>query len=128
MPDYGLFFHHQIGSAMVNSLFGPKLLEQSPEFLRDMWTFDKAIPKFWKMLPHFLMPEAYKARDRLIGSIQQWHSHARENFQPSDINLEDGTDPFWGTELIRSRQKKMLGVDKMGHEAMAIVDFGLIWG
>jgi hypothetical protein len=126
MPDYDSFLKEQVGAAFIEGVFGPALLQQSLNFISDMWAFDNAVSMFLTMLPPFLMPRAYKARDRLVRSVKQWQAYAREHFHPSDIDLVDGTDLYWGSEMICNRQKKMLGVDKLDYDAIAVINFGLI--
>ncbi|KAK8116328.1 cytochrome p450 domain-containing protein [Apiospora sp. TS-2023a] len=127
MPGLYSFFQNQLGAAVLEGLYGPSLTEISPQFLDDLWIFDRATPKFAKRFPRFLMPDAYRARERLLASIQRWYLHARAHFRESDIGPDGDADPFWGSELVRSRQKVLLAVDRQDDKALAAADLGLIW-
>lgn len=49
-------------------MFG-SLLTDSPDFNQDLWDYNKRVVQLTKLLPHSLIPRAYKMRDKLIGSI-----------------------------------------------------------
>ncbi|ORY70233.1 cytochrome P450 [Pseudomassariella vexata] len=127
MPDFYAFFQDQLGAAVLEGLYGPTLPVLSPGFLRDLWTFDRATPKFAKLIPRFLIPEAYQARERLLESIRRWYKHAREHFDESLIGPDGDADPYWGSQLVRSRQKVLLEIDSQDDDTIAAADLGLIW-
>lgn len=127
MTDLLAFFQDHLGTAVIEALFGPSLLRLSPNFMQDLWIFDHSVTDFAKMAPRFLSPGAYEARDRLIDSIKRWHAYAREHFDPSAIRPDGDADPYWGSQLIRSRQTYLLAVDGQDEEAVASNDLGLIW-
>ena len=77
-----------------------------------------------KGLPRWWIPEAYRLRDSLTKDVKQWHAIARAQFKDSDVE-EDGTDPWWGSALIRERQKLQVVVDNWDHDTTAAC---LFWG
>lgn len=127
MPDLCAFFQEQLGAAVLKGLYGPALLKLNPNFLQDLWIFDKATPKFAKMMPRCLIPSAYRARERLLGSIRLWYTYARNNFDESVIGPDGDADPYWGSQLVRSRQKVLSDIDDQDDDALASADLGLIW-
>ncbi|KAK4150898.1 cytochrome P450 [Chaetomidium leptoderma] len=127
MPDLWAFFQSQLGTAVLEGLYGPTLSLLSPGFLQDLWAFDRATPKLAKLMPKFLIPEAYRVRGRLLDSIRRWHDHARQHFDESSIDADGDADPYWGSQMVRSRQKILLEVDGQDYDAIAAADLGLIW-
>ncbi|KAF3069066.1 hypothetical protein GL218_08062 [Daldinia childiae] len=127
MPDFYGFFQDQLGAAVIEGLYGSTLPRLSPSFIQDLWSFDRATPKFAKLMPRFLIPEAYQARERLLDSIRSWYRHAREHFDESAIGPDGDADPYWGSQMIRSRQKVLLEIDNQDDDAIAAADLGLIW-
>lgn len=127
MPDLWAFFQSQMGTAVLEGLYGPTLSRLSPDFLQNLWAFDRATPNLAKLLPKFLIPEAYKVRSRLLDSIRRWHDYARQHFDESAIGPDGDADPYWGSQMVRSRQKVLLEVDGQDYDAIVAADLGLIW-
>ncbi|KAK4234050.1 cytochrome P450 [Achaetomium macrosporum] len=128
MPDLWAFFQSQLGTAVLEGLYGPSLPRLNPTFLADLWAFDRATPKLAKLLPRFLIRAEHRVRDRLLASIRRWHDYARQHFHESAIAPDGDADPFWGSQLVRSRQEVLRQID--GHDdpdALAAADLGLIW-
>lgn len=120
------FYQENLGTAMIEGMYGPKLCELNPGFMDDIWLFDKTAVKLAKFLHRFFNPESYRVRERLLSAIRLWHSHARENFDPSHISSDGDGDPSWGSQLMRSRQQVLLKADYQDEEAIAATDLGLI--
>jgi hypothetical protein len=127
MPDLWAFFQSQMGTAVLEGLYGPTLGRLSPGFLEDLWAFDRATPNLAKLVPKYLIPEANKVRGRRLDGIRRWHDHARQHFDDSAIGLDGDADPYWGSHMVRSRQKVLLDVDGQDYDAIAAADLGLIW-
>ena len=127
MPDLWAFFQAQLGTAVLEGLYGPALSRLSPGFLQDLWAFDKATPKLAKLMPKFLIPEAYRVRGRLLDAIRRWHDHARQHFDESSIAADGDADPYWGSSMVRARQQVLLDVDGQDYDAIVAADLGLIW-
>ncbi len=127
MPDLWAFFQAQLGTAVLEGLYGPALSRLSPGFLQDLWAFDKATPKLAKLMPKFLIPEAYRVRGRLLDGIRRWHDHARQHFDDSSIAADGDADPYWGSSMVRARQEVLLNVDGQDYDAIVAADLGLIW-
>ena len=127
MPDLLEFFQDHVSVAMIEALYGTTLTSQHPNFVRDLWAFDRVLPKLAKRLPKLIIPEAYKLREKLLRDIKSWQAVARERFDDSKVYKDGDGDPFWGSELMRSRQKLLLRVDNQDYDSMASTDLGLIW-
>ena len=126
-PDLLAFIREHLGRAVLESLFGPTILSTNPTFMENLWMFDEEIPGLAKRLPKFLVPRAYKARTRLLCQIKAWYKFARENFEESKLDADGDGDPFWGSNLMRDRQKTLLSCDNQDDDAIAATDLGLIW-
>ncbi|KAF1839163.1 cytochrome P450 [Decorospora gaudefroyi] len=127
MPDLFRFFTKNIGTAVLEALFGPSLLEINPGFADDMWTFDQEVQNLAKRLPRFMIPRAYQVRNRMLAQIQNWYRYAREHFRDDEDGAAGDWDPFWGSVMNRDRQKSLLGIDGQDDAAMASADLGLMW-
>ncbi|KAF2756237.1 cytochrome P450 [Pseudovirgaria hyperparasitica] len=126
MPDLLEFFEQNVGNSILEALFGPTLLTRK-NFLRDLWDFDRGIRFLGKRFPWFLAPKAHRARDRMLAHLQAWYIEARKGFTEASILPDGDGDPFWGSELVRSRQRYLLAADEQDDAAVSSVDLGLLW-
>ena len=79
-------------------------------------------------MPWFLIPRAYRVRERLLAQIQNWYRYAREHYRYESVDAENSQfDPFWGSAMNRERQKMLLSIDGQDDAAVASTDLGLIW-
>jgi hypothetical protein len=85
------------------------------------------VPRFARGLPSFIIPRAYRNRVRLTKHLKSWYTHAGSQFTESNIDGDGDGDRLWGSELMRNRQKDLLGVEGQNDESLAAVDLGLIW-
>ncbi|KAK3302917.1 Pfs, NACHT and ankyrin domain protein [Chaetomium strumarium] len=125
--DMGTFFQELVSKSILEALFGPALLELNPTFNDDLWTFDRDIPWLARCLPSFILPGAYRRRASLLAQVKRWHANARQNFTESSIGPDGDADPYWGSELMRHRHKKLPKVDGFDDDCLAAADLGFIW-
>ncbi|KAL8869298.1 MAG: hypothetical protein Q9174_004379, partial [Haloplaca sp. 1 TL-2023] len=114
-----------IGPA-VEAMCGPVLLHENPNFGDDFWKMDHDILYFFKAYPRWLAPSAFRNREKLLKGVKHWHSFARDHFDPSCIE-SDGHDRFFGSPLMRSRQRYLNRIDFLDADAIASQDLGLLW-
>jgi hypothetical protein len=126
-PDILRFVYDFLGTSVIESICGPELLKLNPNFMQDFWNYDKNIPWFGRAVPSFILPEAYRTRKRLLNYLKGWYAYARKNFDESTIGEDGDSDPFWGTEMMRNRQKDLLGADNQDDDSLASGDLGLLW-
>lgn len=124
--DLYRFIQNLLIGPAVEALCGPVLLEQNPTFGNDLWRMDRDIYYFLKGYPRWLAPGAYLNRDKLLRSVKDWHSFARDNFHDSCIE-SDGHDPYYGSALMRARQDYLSQIDYLDADALASQDLGLLW-
>ncbi len=122
---YGFIQNLLIGPA-VEALCGPVLLKQNPTFGDEFWKMNDDIYYFFKGYPRWLVPSAYQNRSKLLRSVKDWHSFARNNFHDSCIE-PDGHDPYYGSALMRTRQDYLSQLDSFDDDALASQDLGLLW-
>lgn len=126
-PDLLRFMEDNIGAAIVKAIFGPVLLSQNPTFILDLWNFDDVVVSLAKRLPEFCIPRAYRVRGRLLRSIKQWHEHARASSAGVEAAPDEDADPFWGSRMVRERNRMLLNVEHQDYNSVASTDLGFIW-
>lgn len=108
MPDLLEFFQDHVSIAMIEALYETTLTSQHLNFVRDLWVFDEVMPKLAKRLLKLIILKTYKLREKLLRDVKSWQAVAREKFDDSKVYKDGDADPFWGSELLRSRQKLLL--------------------
>lgn len=126
-PDLLAFFEDHVGSAVIKAIFGSALLSENPDFLRDLWAYDKVVMSLAKRLPAFWIPGAYELRNKLLLSIRRWHRYARTHPDELDEGQSVDVDPVWGCRMMRDRYKMLLGIENQDHDSVASTDLGFIW-
>jgi hypothetical protein len=126
-PDMLELFQEIVGSSIIESLAGPSLLKVNPTFLVDYWKFDSYVTWFARGVPSFLIPRGFAIRSSLLSQIREWYSYARSNFDESSIGKDGDFDPYWGSTLMRLRQKSLPKIENHDDAAHASTDLGLIW-
>jgi len=83
----------------------------------------------FKSLPRWLIPKAYRIRDKMKQAMQKWHDFARESYDWEDPKAEkEEWDEFYGARLMRERAKMFDSIDGFTDEAHAAIDLGMLWG
>ena len=128
-PDLYRFLQLTVTRSSIETVYGTKLLELNPTFVEDFWKFEVNSPKFLRAMPRWMIPGAYRVRDRLVRSFMKLHAHASKHYDPSKLGPEDPDwEPHYGSKLIRSRQNCMLNMEPMDAEDRACEDLGLMFG
>lgn len=86
--------------ASVTAIFGPHLLRLNPTFVEDYWKYEEGVPQLFQDLPRWMISKTYAVRDKLIGGLSKWHSHANEHFdwENEDIAKQEWEE-FYGSKL-----------------------------
>lgn len=129
LPDLYSLVKGIVFRASTTALCGPKLFELNPDFSSDFWEFDTHVPNLFKNLPRWLIPSAFRCRDKLQASIMKWQAYANKNFDWEDESIQkEAWEQNWGAKLMRDRYKIGQNADGLSERAIAASDLGLIWG
>lgn len=128
MPDLYSFLQVELFHASVEAMCGPIIFCLSPDFTREFWEFDRWMPNLFKGYPRWMIPGSYRALDKALNSIKQWHAFAHEHYDASQIvpNNEDW-DMYFGSKLIKERLEYSGKIKSMDEDAVASEDLGLLW-
>ncbi|OCL10073.1 cytochrome P450 [Glonium stellatum] len=128
LPDLYNFLQMEVSRAAIESMMGSKILELNPTLVEDFWNFDSNVPNYIRGFPRWIIPSAYKARDRLLASVKKWHAYAHEHSDCSKLGPDDPEwDPYFGTKLVKARQNYALKMKPMDADARASEDMGLLF-
>ncbi|KAJ5738159.1 hypothetical protein N7493_001314 [Penicillium malachiteum] len=128
--DLTTFFEEHLGSAIIEGLFGPLLVSENLSFNQTLWQYDKHVMTLAKRLPKWLIPEAYRLRDRLVQIILSCHEQATQLSQlVSHSGSCSGGDshPYWGSVMMQKRYKMLLGIAGQDSRSVASTDLAFIW-
>ncbi|KAK3682774.1 cytochrome P450 [Podospora appendiculata] len=127
-PDLYTFLQRITIGSTVEAIAGSKLLELYPGLVDDLPRFQSYVPKFLQLLPRWLIPEAFRVRDRLLGGIKAWHVHAHQHSDCNRLGPDDPEwEPYFGIKLVRRRQQYALELKEMTADARAAEDLGLLF-
>jgi cytochrome P450 len=138
VPDFFAWWTHKLLAASVSAMCGPHLIRLSPNFVADFWEYLEQWPTLSKMYPRWLVPRAFKARDRVVAAIVAWHRYAREHedYQQQHQQQtqgngggEDGQgqwDEYWGGPWFKMRQAWGRDCGEWDDEAIACEDLAMI--
>ncbi|KAE8341152.1 hypothetical protein BDV24DRAFT_151346 [Aspergillus arachidicola] len=98
--------------------------------LLDLFLYDTTSSAIDSLCGRYLLrrhPELLKVLDRALAALKDWHTWARENFDPASVD-EHGDDPYWGTRFFRDRQEMFRAMDGFDADAIASQDLAFLWG
>ena len=128
MPDLHSFLQLELFQASVEAMCGPNFLRLSPNFPQEFWEFDRCTPDLFKGYPRWVKPQSYRALEKVLKSVKQWHASAREHYDANQTlpNNEDWDD-YYGSKLIKERLEYCKKMEPMDADAVASEDLGLLW-
>jgi hypothetical protein len=122
MDDFWIFIQDTVASASVEAILGPALERLHPDFIREFFEFDHAVPWLAKGLSY---SRAERVRAKLLNHIRIWMKCAGFWSNMDRAREEGEKDRYWGTAWTRHRHdsfKKFFDDD-----ATASHDLGVIW-
>jgi hypothetical protein len=129
LPDIFRFVRDSTFRATTSALCGEKIFTLVPHFAEDFWEFDSWLPLILKKLPKWMIPKAFRVRDKNHENILKWHAYAKEKVNVWDEGLKDVLwEPVWGIRMMRLRAQMYGGVKEMSAAGHAAADLGMIWG
>lgn len=122
------FIRKEIFRASMTALCGAHIFEIIPTLDEDFWTFDHWLPDLFHQMPRFLVPDAYRAREKMKSNIKKWHDFANQHYDVTEAE-DDKRDweEFFGSRIMRVRQN-FLQRTPITADGRAADDVGLIWG
>ncbi|KAL7621629.1 hypothetical protein AAE478_008955 [Parahypoxylon ruwenzoriense] len=127
LPDFWGFFQTNMTPCFVEAIFGPTLIGLNPDFIENLWKYDDTIPWLARGVPAFLVPGAHKLRNTIRNQLKKWYAYSRREFRESCIEKDGDGDPYWGSELIRYRQKMLSESGNHDDDSLSSTDLGLVW-
>ncbi|KAI0485137.1 cytochrome P450 [Xylariaceae sp. FL0804] len=89
----------------ITTLFGPKILELSPDFLDAFWGYDAYASVLVYGLPEWMYPAPYRASDRFLNRIERYIDAGMKNFDWDGPDVEASWEPQFGTRITRELTK-----------------------
>lgn len=100
--DLFTFLRHLRFAAMMNTLYGPELMKQSPYFGEAFWLFNTNVHFLHMGFPEWLNPAVVRAREDCLRAITKWRQFAVENSKGKSYPDELMWDEIWGLKLMKS--------------------------
>ncbi|KAJ3536611.1 hypothetical protein NM208_g6648 [Fusarium decemcellulare] len=128
IPDLNAFMRTHIMKAALTAMFGPHLIDLNPTFVDDFWVYNADIGPLYMGLPQWLIPGAYRRREKMLQSIMRWHKFAHEHYDCSNVGEQDTDwEPYFGSKFSRRRQNTFAKWEVMDAKAKAAEDLSFIW-
>ncbi|KAI0195402.1 cytochrome P450 [Xylaria flabelliformis] len=127
LDDFYTWFVHKLFAASTVAIFGAHILKLNEGFVKDFWEYMESWPTYSKMLPKFLAPRAYRARQRVLDGIKKWHQFARQHSDYRNNSSEyPDWDEYWGSSWIKARQQWGMDTGCMDDDALASEDLAVM--
>ncbi|XXH04103.1 Low molecular weight phosphotyrosine protein phosphatase [Hypoxylon texense] len=126
VPDLCDLVQKYVIESVIYTFFGPYMISLNPHIVEDFLEFNDYIRLLFMGMPRWLIPKAYKARQRMVDSIQRWQKHARENCDPVGLANVDW-EPYYGSKFIRERQTLLTRRGILDETARAAENFANLW-
>ncbi|KAI1363926.1 cytochrome P450 [Xylaria arbuscula] len=124
VEDFFKLFGGLVSAAMIEAVYGGLLLQLNPDFVRDLWTFDEALPSLARGVPSFLIPSAHKVRESLRSQIRTWY----KVFRREQVSLGgDSKIRDWPSELVTELHELLSNRECFDDNALSAHDLSHIW-
>lgn len=115
MDDLYSFLRPLTSYSTIEAMCGAKFLQAFPDFVDDFWNFNTRMPKLLQGWPRWMMPKAWRARDRCIATMKQWRKTVdKENFD--------------GNAMMLRRWDYFSKMQGLSDDGVACSDLGILWG
>lgn len=126
IPDLTEFVHDHVTKSAIISMFGPHLIRLNPDFVQDIWAFVPDVLHLFLRLPRWLLPKAYRLRDKLLDGIMRYYKHAYENYDPNGPGQD--WEEFFGSRFTRTKHMELWEqFEPMDSRARAAEDLSFLW-
>lgn len=126
VPDLTSFVQKYVIEAAMCTFFGPYMISLNPTVVDDFIHFNGYIRFLFMGMPRWLIPGAYKSRDKMQESIKRWYRHANENCDLANLDDVDW-EPYYGSRFIRERQGLLGKRGVVDETARAAENFANLW-
>ncbi|KAM0435849.1 hypothetical protein ACHAPT_002740 [Fusarium lateritium] len=128
IPDLSAFMRTHLMKAALTAMFGPYLVDLNPTFVDDFWVYDSDVGPLYMGLPKWLIPGAYRRREKMLQGIMRWHKFAHEHYDCSNVSSQDTEwEPYFGSKFSKRRQNTFAKWEAMDARAKAAEDLSFIW-
>ncbi|KAI0100867.1 cytochrome P450 [Nemania sp. FL0031] len=127
VEDYFKLFGSLVSASMIEAVYGRSLLQLNPNFVRDLWKFDEALPSLARGVPSFIMPDAHRVRESLRTQIKVWYEFYRRNSPTLSTDTRKDGDRAWPSELVRELHVLFADRESFDDNALSAHDLGHIW-
>lgn len=128
-PDLYAFLQMTVTRANIEAMMGSEILKVNPRLIEHFWQAKRNAPTYFRGWPRWMMPRAFRQRDRVVDEIEKWHTYALEK---GNVMLTGGEDPDWepllGSRYIKSRLQYMLKMKPLTARVRASEDWGFVFG
>ncbi|KAK8039690.1 cytochrome P450 [Apiospora rasikravindrae] len=101
----------EVTRTLVNTLFGPRLMELNPDFVDRLWAFDEQVFQLVMGLPKWLNSKPAKAHDAYVDPIERWLEYASSGFDWDAADAEADWEPRFGGRAVRELYRWMKETD-----------------
>ncbi|KAL8643706.1 MAG: hypothetical protein Q9226_008173, partial [Calogaya cf. arnoldii] len=114
MDDLFSFARRLVANSTCETMLGAKFLAQFPDFVDSFYAYNSRIRRLLQGWPMFLIPRAWRARERCIEIMRQWRK---------TLNMEE----FDGSPMM-VRRWSIFEKWNISDDAIAAQDLGILWG
>lgn len=105
-----------------------RILEMYPTLVGDLWEFDRQLANYSRRLPRWMIPSAYRTRDRQLANLKAWNRMAYQHSDCSKHGVDDADwDEFFGTRYIKAHED-LMRKHGLNDDAIASDNLGLLFG
>ncbi|KAK8134462.1 cytochrome P450 [Apiospora sp. TS-2023a] len=97
----------EVTRALITTLFGPRLVELSPEFVDLLRAFDEQVFQLVMGLPKWLNAKPTRAHDAYVGPIERWLEDASNGFDWKSHEAGADWEPRFGGRAVREMYRWM---------------------
>lgn len=101
------FCRREVAESAVKALFGPGLMEISPDFIDRFWDFDSHVFKLVLGLPKWINAAPFQSHDRYVAAIKKWLDEAEAGFDWESPEATAEWEPRFGARAPRELIKWM---------------------
>lgn len=128
ISDFYTWLQSQITPSVIEAMMGSQLLEMYPGIVEDFWEFEHQVANYSRSLPRWMIPSAYKARDRLLANIKAWNrlANCESDYRQHGEDRPEW-DKFFGSKYIKAREDYMRKYG-MNDDSIVSENLALIFG